>query len=78
MLVNFASFSCRLLTFFKINFSSKNSLRNTTKVSICLDPDQPLRNTTKVSIGLDPDQDRHFDLGPNCLQRLSEDDKNCR
>ena len=27
---------------------------------------------------LDPDQDRHFvgpDLGPNCLQRLSADDK---
>ena len=31
-----------------------------------------------MSNGLDPDQDRHFvgpDLGPICLQRLSEDDK---
>ena len=30
--------------------------------------------------GLDPDQDRHFvgpDLGPNCLERLSADDKIC-
>ena len=35
------------------------------------------RNTIRVSISLDPDQDRHFvgpDLGPNCLQRLSADD----
>ena len=31
-----------------------------------------------MSNGLDPDQDRHSvgpDLGPNCLQRLSADDK---
>ena len=53
---------CRLLTFFfKINFT-KNSFRN----------------TIRVSNGLDPDQDRHFvgpDLGPNYLQRLSADDK---
>ena len=31
-----------------------------------------------VSNCLDPDQDRHsvsLDLGPNCLQRLSADDK---
>ena len=31
-----------------------------------------------ASNGLDPDQDRRFvgpDLGPNCLQRLSADDK---
>ena len=30
-----------------------------------------------MSNSLDPDQDRHVgpDLGPNCLQRLSEDDK---
>ena len=37
------------------------------------------RNTIRVSNGSDPDQDRHFacpDLGPNCLQRLSADDKN--
>ena len=36
------------------------------------------RNTIRVSNSLDPDQDRHFvgpDLGPNCLQKLSADDK---
>ena len=36
------------------------------------------RNTIKVSNGLDPDQDRHSvspDLGSNCVQRLSADDK---
>ena len=30
--------------------------------------------------GFDPDQDGHSvcaDLGPNCLQRLPEDDKDC-
>ena len=35
------------------------------------------RNTTRVSNSLDPDQALHFvraDLGPNCLQKLSEDD----
>ena len=34
-----------------------------------------------MSNSLDHDQDRHFvgsDLGPNCLQRLSADDKSCR
>ena len=34
----------------------------------------------RVSNGLDPDQDQRFvgpDLGPNCLQRLSADDKSC-
>ena len=34
--------------------------------------------TSKMSNGLIPDQDRCFvgpDLGPNCLQRLSEVDK---
>ena len=39
------------------------------------------RNTIRVPNGLDPDQDRHSvgpDLGPNCLQRLSEDDKSRR
>ena len=40
----------------------------------------PLRNPIRVSNSLDLDQDRHsvslgFDLGPNCLQRLSTDDK---
>ena len=36
------------------------------------------RNTIRVSNSLDPDQDRHSvgpDLGSNCLQRLSADDK---
>ena len=36
-----------------------------------------LRNTIRVSNRLDPDQARHFvghDLGPNCLQKLSEYD----
>ena len=36
------------------------------------------RNTIRVSKGWDPDQDRHSvgpDLGPNCLQRLSADNK---
>ena len=35
------------------------------------------RNTSKVSNSLDPDQARHFvgyDLGPDCLKRLSADD----
>ena len=35
-------------------------------------------NTFRVSNSLDPDQARHFvgpDLGPNCLQRLSADNK---
>ena len=36
------------------------------------------RNTIKASNYLDPDEDRHSvgpDLGPNCLQKLSADDK---
>ena len=38
-------------------------------------------DTIRVSNSLDPDQDRHSvgpDLGPNCLQRLSADDRSCR
>ena len=38
-------------------------------------------NTIRVSNGLDPDQDQPSvgpDLGPNCLQRLSADDKSPR
>ena len=61
---NFSCLCCRLLTFFKINFSKKK-----------------FRNIIRVSNGLDPDQDRHSvgpDLGPNCLQRLSADDKSSR
>ena len=39
------------------------------------------RNAIRVSNGLDPDQDQRSvgpDLGPNCLQRSSADDKSCR
>ena len=39
-----------------------------------------IRNNIRMSNGLDPDQDRHSDgpdLGSNCLQRLSADDKSC-
>ena len=39
------------------------------------------RNTIRVSNSLDTDQDRHSvgpDLGPNCLQKLSADDKSRR
>ena len=57
------SFSCFLSSafFLQNHFFSKNSLRN----------------TIRVSNSLDPDQARHFvgpDLGQNCLQRLSADD----
>ena len=37
-----------------------------------------LRNTIRVSNSLDPDQDRLYvgpDLDPNCLQRLSAENK---
>ena len=47
--------------FSKLTFS-KNSFRNTIRVSNSLDPDQDLH-----SVGPD--------LGPNCLQRLLADDK---
>ena len=50
---------CRLLVFSKSIFS-KNSFRN----------------TIRVSNSVDPDRARWFvrpDLGPNCLQRLSND-----
>ena len=59
------SFSCMLLLssadFLKINFSKHSSWNN-----------------IRVLNGLDPDQDPHSvcpDLGPNCLQRLSADNK---
>ena len=61
MLCNVSCFCCRLLIFSKLTFS-KNSFSNTISVSNLLDPDQ----------------DRHCvgpDLGPNCLQRLSADEK---
>ena len=38
------------------------------------------QNNIRVSNDLNPDQDRLSvspDLGPNCLQRLSTDDKSC-
>ena len=43
-------------------------------------PENSFRNTIRVSNSLDSDQAQHFvraDLGPNCLQRLSADDKSC-
>ena len=62
MLGNFVCFFLSSLDFFfKINFFKKK-----------------FRNTIRVSNSLDPDQARHFvgpDLGPNCLQTLSADDK---
>ena len=62
MLGNFACFFVVCGFFFKINFFSNKSFRNTIRLSNCLDPDQA----------------QHFvgpELGPNCLQRLSADDK---
>ena len=53
--------SCRLLIFFKIKFFKKS-----------------FSNIIRVSNSSDPDQARHSvgpDLDPNCLQRLSADDK---
>ena len=60
MLGNFSCFCC-LLIFFQ-NLLLKKSFRN----------------TIRVTNGLDPDQDRPYvgpDLGPNCLQSLSAEDK---
>ena len=54
ILGHFFMFFCRLLIFFKSSFS-KNSYKN----------------TIRVSNSLGPDQAQHFvgpDLGPNCLQ----------
>ena len=37
-------------------------------------------NAIRVANSLEPDQDRHYvspDLGPNCFQMLSADDKSC-
>ena len=52
---------CHLLIFFQNQLFSKNSFRN----------------SIRVSNSLDPDQNRHFvgpDLDANCLQTLSADD----
>ena len=61
---NFSCLNYCLLTIFKIN-AFKKQVRNTISM-------------IRVSNSLDPDQDRRFvspDLGPNCLQRLSADNK---
>ena len=63
MLGIFECLYCRLLTFLKLSIYFHNVF---------------FRNTIRVSNGLDPDQDRRSvgpDLGPNCLQKLSADDK---
>ena len=52
--------------FFNISFSIKK---------------KKIRNAFRVSNSLNPDQDPHSvgpDLGPDCLQRLSADDKSRR
>ena len=64
MLDNISCFCCGEVTFFKLIFS-KDSFRNIIRVSNGLDPDQNWQ-----SVGPD--------LGPNCLQRLSADDKSHR
>ena len=46
---------------FQIYIFSKNSFRNTIRVSNSLDPDQARQNVGP-------------DMGPNCLQKLSADD----
>ena len=46
---------------------------------LLLSSDVLFQNTIRMSNGLDTDQDRHSvgpDLGPNCLRRLSAEDKN--
>ena len=63
MLGNFSSFCCRLLQFSKLHFQ-KNSFRNIIWVSTDSDPDQDWQNVSP-------------DLGPNCLHRLSADNKSC-
>ena len=68
MLGIFSYFCCRLLNFFKINFFKK-----------IFQEHYQIQNL--MSKHLNPDQDRHFvcpDLDPNCMQRLSVEDKRCR
>ena len=62
MLGNFSCFCCGLLTFFKLNFFNKIFSGTLPECQNSLDPDQDI-----YSVGPD--------LGPNCLQRLSGDDK---
>ena len=67
MLGKFSFLFCRLLILF---FFSKSTFSK-----------NYFGNTTREANGLDPDQDRQnvgSDLGPNCLQRLSADDKRRR
>ena len=62
MLSNFSGFLLSSAGFFQKLTFSKNSFRN----------------TIRVANGFDPDQDRRSvgpDLDPNCLQRLSADEK---
>ena len=58
---NFACFFVVCGFFFKLNFSKKY-FRNTIRVSNSLDPDQARESFGPV-------------MGPNCVQRLSADDK---
>ena len=51
-----------VVVFFKLTFSKKKSFRNTIRASNSLDTDQ-----AQCFVGPD--------LDPNCLQRLSEDDR---
>ena len=62
MLGNFSCLCCCLLTFFKIIFFSKYSFKITIRVSYCLDLDLYQHYVSP-------------DLGPNCLGRLSGDNK---
>ena len=62
MLGNFLCFCCRLLSIFSKLTFSLNSFKNTIRVSNGLEPDQD-----GCSVGPD--------LDPNCLQRLSADNK---
>ena len=79
MLSNFSCFCCRLLTFSKLAVSKK--FRNTSiSVSKGFDPDQdlPILSPGKIDWGNPGPFHQHsvgLDLGPNCLQRLSADDK---
>ena len=60
LLGNFICLFCRQLFFSKSTFS-KYSFRNTIRVTNSTDPDQTLHNVGS-------------DLGPDCLQQLSDDD----
>ena len=65
---NLVCFCCQLTFFSKLTFFKKKKKKK--KSGTLLEPN-----------GLNPDQDLRFigpDLGPNCLQKLSADDKNRR